>query len=90
MDAHYEEIGKGGKEMVISAEPPARLDLAIVMMQKGRWTGISGRDDGGEEGLWLKDVIKEKKIGEGEKKALFLFLFRGTKDTPVPVENSME
>lgn len=89
LDAHSEEIGKGGAEMVISAEPSARLDLAIVMVQKGRWIGIFGRDDGGEEGLWLEDLIEEKKIGEGEgeKKAPFLFLFRGTKDTAVSVED---
>ncbi|KAJ8070941.1 hypothetical protein OCU04_001299 [Sclerotinia nivalis] len=89
LDAHIGGIGKDGEKIVVSAEPPARLDVATVMVQRGRWTGIFERAGG--EGLWLEDVIGE--FGGGMKrggKGAYLFTFHGTGDTAVPWEHTKE
>ncbi|KAF7940549.1 uncharacterized protein EAE98_000676 [Botrytis deweyae] len=88
LDNHIADIGKGGEKIVISAYPPARLEVAVTMVQRGRWTEIFKRD--GEEGLWLEDVIENTDVkGEGEKRP-YLLTFHGTKDSAVPWEDTKE
>ncbi|KAI9647659.1 hypothetical protein NHQ30_004044 [Ciborinia camelliae] len=87
LDTHME--GSMGN-VVMSADPPARLDIAVAMVQRGRWTGIFER--AGAEGLWLEDVIGEegKGMGKGERKSPYLFAFHGMADTAVPWEDTRE
>lgn len=87
LNDHIADIGKGGEKMVISADPPARLEIAVTMVQRGRWTEIFKRD--GEEGLWLEDVIENVSAKEGENRP-YLLTFHGTKDTAVPWEDTKE
>ncbi|TGO47519.1 hypothetical protein BCON_0274g00070 [Botryotinia convoluta] len=87
LDDHIADIGKGGEKIVIKADPPARLEIAVTMVQRGRWTEIFKRD--GEEGLWLEDVIENVDVKEGEKRP-YLLTFHGTKDTAVPWEDTKE
>ncbi|KAF7898865.1 uncharacterized protein EAF01_008078 [Botrytis porri] len=87
LNDHIADIGKGGEKIVISADPPARLEIAVTMVQRGRWTEIFKRD--GEEGLWLEDVIENVDEKEGQKRP-YLLTFHGTKDTAVPWEDTKE
>ncbi|APA06061.1 hypothetical protein sscle_01g008310 [Sclerotinia sclerotiorum 1980 UF-70] len=90
LDAHIEGFEKGdGSKVVVSAEPPARLDLAIAMVQKGRWTGVFERAGG--EGLWLEDVVGEFGGGDPEGgKGAYHLAFHGMGDSAVPWEDTKE
>ena len=86
LNDHIADIGKGGEKIVISADPPARLEIAVTMVQKGRWTEIFKRDGG--EGLWLDEIIEDLDVRE--EKRPYLLTFHGTKDTAVPWEDTEE
>lgn len=93
LDSHIEGLGKDGVSMVVSVDPPARLELAIAMVQRGKWTEIFARDGG--EGLWLEDLVEGVERGEGgqqenEKKAAYLFVYHGMRDSAVPWEDTRE
>ncbi|ESZ91871.1 hypothetical protein SBOR_7736 [Sclerotinia borealis F-4128] len=93
LDTHIEGMGQGlERKMVISVDPPARLEIAVTMVQRGRWTEIFER--AGDEGLWLEDVIVGRsgvnEGGEREGKGAYLFTFHGMKDTAVPWEDTRE
>ncbi|KAF7960198.1 hypothetical protein EAE96_001796 [Botrytis aclada] len=87
LNDHIADIGKGGEKIVISADPPARFELSVTMVQRGRWTEIFKRD--GEEGLWLEDVIEDVNVRDG-KKGPYLLTFHGMNDTVVPWEHAQE
>jgi acetyl esterase/lipase len=69
--------------VVSAADPPKRHQLAVAMLQHGRWKEFFGE---GEELNPMKTMERVDRAAE----CPFVFLFHGTGDSSVPVEGTMK
>ncbi|KAM3068900.1 hypothetical protein ACMFMF_008866 [Clarireedia jacksonii] len=78
---------EGGKWLV-GATPMNRVDLAVALVQWGRWREVYERDGEGKDGLklFLEDLME----GRGKNEVGWLFAFHGTGDSAVPWEETRD
>ncbi|PQE28578.1 Alpha beta hydrolase fold-1 protein [Rutstroemia sp. NJR-2017a WRK4] len=78
---------EGGK-WVVAATPMDRVDLAVGLVQWGKWREVYERDGEGKDGfkLFLEDAME----GRGKGEVGWLFAFHGTGDSAVPWEETRD
>jgi len=79
LDDHLASVVPGA--VVSEVDPPGRFQLAVAMVQRGRWAEFLGED----EELYPMRMVE--KVEEG--KVPFMFFFHGVDDTGVPVEGTV-
>lgn len=78
LDDYIKSIKPG--DVITSAVPPARMPLALVACQQGKYRELLGSDSK----LYPMEVLKVA------KQLPFTFIFHGTDDSAVPVEGSVK
>jgi acetyl esterase/lipase len=81
IDNHIASLTQG--KIFTGAFPPARMDIALTILQHGLFPEVMGTD----ESLFPAKVLERMK---GEEKVPFLYVFHGTEDTAVPCEDSVK
>jgi acetyl esterase/lipase len=76
LESHLRDMKEG--DVVSEVEPPERFQLAVGMVQQGRWMEFLGEG----AGLFPMKVIEEV------QEVPFMFLFHGSDDSAVPVEGT--
>jgi acetyl esterase/lipase len=77
LDEHLASMVPGA--VVSEVDPPERFQLAVAMVQQGRWAEFLG----GDEELYPMRMV------ERVEECPFMFFFHGVDDTSVPVEGTM-
>ncbi|KAL2067506.1 hypothetical protein VTL71DRAFT_1931 [Oculimacula yallundae] len=81
LDQHIASLEPGA--IFTGMFPPARMELALPVLQHGLFPQILGTD----ESLYPAKILEKMK---GDEKVPFLFLMHGTEDTAVPCEHSVD
>ncbi|KAG4428943.1 hypothetical protein IFR05_015576 [Cadophora sp. M221] len=81
LDQHLAAMEPG--KIVTGKFPPARMDIALPIVQGGLFPQIMGTDESFYPGRTVEKM-------KGNEKVPFLFLMHGTEDTAVPCEHSVD
>lgn len=77
LDDHLAAMKPG--TAISEVDPPERFELAVAMVQRGRWA----------EFLGAEEELYPMKMVERVEECPFMFFFHGTEDTSVPVEGAV-
>lgn len=87
LSSHLDSIKAGTTPSVVSdSKPPARIELALSMIQQGSFTSILGSDDS----LFPFRVLEKIDIGRETEKVPKMFLYHGKQDSAVPYEGTVK